>query len=76
MNASDFFALPQEERYKILSEASSLNINMNGHTVQFVRSFLEKIEAGEITVLESSIEMYPNKPGIQCVTLKLKDLSQ
>ena len=71
MKASEYFALPQEERDRIYSVTDEVKIDLNVHMDEFVRGRLDKIQAGTITVIESSVRIMTNDPDVEYVVLKL-----
>jgi hypothetical protein len=55
MNFEEFYALPQSERDKMIASADVFSIDLNVHTDKIVRGRLDDINAGKITVIESSL---------------------
>lgn len=72
-NFEEFYALPQSERDKMIASADVFSIDLNVHTDKIVRGRLDEINAGKITVIESSLQLLPNEPGVEHIVMKLKN---
>jgi len=73
LNSKEFFALPEAERQRILSQHERFKITLGVHAEKVLNARLQDIASGKIKIEEADIIYNRDEPGAEYVVLKLRD---
>lgn len=72
MNSKDFFALPEDERQRILSQHDRVKISLGVHTQEMTTSRLQEIANGTKVLEEADLIYNRDEPGVEYLVLKIR----
>lgn len=72
MNSSDFFALPDAERQRLLSQHERLKITLGVHAEKITTSRLQEVANGTKKLEDADLIYDRNEPDVEYLVLKIR----
>lgn len=72
MNSKEFFALPDDERQRLLSQHDRLKITLGVHAEKITTSRLNDVANGTKVLEEADLIYDRNEPDVEYVILKIR----
>lgn len=72
MNSKEFFALPDTERQRLLSQHDSLKITLGVHAEKITTSRLQEVANGTKALEDADLIYNRNEPGVEYLVLKIR----